>query len=209
MFGALLLVHPRAKKTAATDRGERVKKRQNWCWKDWGPKVPVWKSSCISTCGLLFSHPVVSNSATPWTAACQASLSLTISQSLPKFVSIASVTPSSCLILWHPLLLPSIFPSIRVFSNGSSHQVAKIWASASASVLPMNIQDWFPLGLMGLISLLSSGLSRVFSNTTIQKHQFFGARPSLWPNSHIHTWLGKNYSFDYIDLCWQSVIFAF
>ena len=62
-------------------------------------------------------------------------------------------------------------------------------ASASASVLPMNIQDWFPLGLNGFISLLSKGLSRVFSNTTIWKRQFFGAQPSLWSNSYIHTWL--------------------
>ena len=61
-------------------------------------------------------------------------------------------------------------------------------ASASASVLPMNFQGWFPLGLTGWISLQSKGLSRVFSNTTVQKHQFFGAQPSLWYNSHIHTW---------------------
>jgi len=73
-------------------------------------------------------------------------------------------------------------------------------ALASASVLPMNIQDWFPLGLIGWISLQSKGLSGVFSNTTVQKHQFFGAQPSLWSNSHIHTWLlGKNHSFDYMD----------
>ena len=64
-----------------------------------------------------------------------------------------------------------------------------IGVSASASVLPVNIQDWFPLGLTGLITLLFKGLSRVFSNTTVQKHQFFGAQPSLWSNSHIHTWL--------------------
>ena len=64
-----------------------------------------------------------------------------------------------------------------------------IGASASASVLPMNIQDWFPLGWTGWISLQSKGLSRVFSNTTVQKHQFFNAQPSLWSNSHIHTWL--------------------
>ena len=67
-----------------------------------------------------------------------------------------------------------------------------IRASASASVLPMNIQGWFPLGLTGLMSLQSKGLSRVFSNTTVQKHQFFGVQPSLWSNSHIHTWLLEN-----------------
>ena len=71
----------------------------------------------------------------------------------------------------------------------TSSQVAKVLESATASVLPMNSQGWFPLGLTGLISLQSKGLSRVFSNTTVQKHQFFGAQPSLWSYSHIHTWL--------------------
>ena len=89
--------------------------------------------------------------------------------------------------LLSPLLLPSIFPSIKVFSNASGGQ--SIGASASASVLPMNIQDWFPLGWTVLISLLSRGLSKVFSNTTVQRHKFFGAQPSLCPNSYIHTWL--------------------
>ena len=71
----------------------------------------------------------------------------------------------------------------------SLHQVAKVLVSASASVLPMNIQDWLPLRLTVLISLLSKGLSGVFSNTTFQKHQVFGAQPSSWSNSHIYTWL--------------------
>ena len=70
----------------------------------------------------------------------------------------------------------------------SSHQVAKVLVSASTSVLPMNIQDWFPLGWTGWISLQSKGLSRVFSNTTVEKHQFFSAQLSLESNSHIHTW---------------------
>ena len=124
---------------------------------------------------------------TPWTAACQASLSFTISWSLLKLMSIESMMPSKHLILWCPLLLlPSIFPSIRVFSMSlftSSGQ--SIGASAPASVLPVNNQGWFPLGLTGLI-LQSKGLSRVFSNTTVRKHQFFGAQPSLWSNSHLH-----------------------
>ena len=64
-----------------------------------------------------------------------------------------------------------------------------IGASSSGSVLPISIQEWFPLWWTGWISLQSKGLSRVFSNTTVQKHQFFGAQPSLWSNSHIHTWL--------------------
>ena len=112
----------------------------------------------------------------PWTAAHQASLSFTISWSLLKLMSIELVLPSNHLIFCHPLfLLPSIFPSIRVFSNESVLHIRwpKYWSLASASVLPINIQDWFPLGLTGWISLPSKGLSRVFSKTTVQKHQFF------------------------------------
>ena len=130
--------------------------------------------------------------ATPQTAARQASLSMTISQSLLKFVSTESVMPPNRLILCHPLLLlPSIFPSIRIFSNESALHIRWlcIGASASATVFPMNIQGWFPLGLTGLISLLSKHLLRVFSSTIVRKHQFFGAQPFLWSNFHIHTWL--------------------
>ena len=108
-----------------------------------------------------------------WTAACQASLSITNTWSLLKFMCIELVTPYNHLILCCPLLLlPSIFPSIRVFSNGSVLLIdgQSIGVSASASFLPMNIQDWFSLGWTGLISLQSKGLSRVFSNTTVQKH---------------------------------------
>ena len=130
--------------------------------------------------------------ATPWTAAFQASLSITNSWSLPKLMSIESVMPSNHLILCHPFLfLPSIIPSNRVFSNESVLHIrwTNYW-SFSFSISPSNeYQDWFPLGLTGLISLQSKGLSRVFSNTTVQKHQFFGAQFSLWSNSHIHTWL--------------------
>ena len=116
--------------------------------------------------------------ATPWTAAHQASLSITNSWSLLKLMSIESVMPSNHLILCHSLLLPpSIFPSIRVFSNESGGQ--SIGISASASVLPMNIQDSFPLGWTGWISLQSEGLSRVFSSITVQSNQFFGTQPSL------------------------------
>ena len=115
--------------------------------------------------------------ATLWTAAHQASLSLTMSWSLPKFTSIALVMPSSHLIFWHPLLLlSSIFPSIRDFSSESAIQKddQNIGALASASVFPMSIQGWFPLQLTGLISLLSKGLSGVFSTTAVRRHQFFG-----------------------------------
>ena len=176
--------------------------------------------------------------ATPWTAACQTSLSITNSWSLLKFMSIESVVASNHLILCHHLLLlPSVFPSIssvqfscsfvsnsrlpcpsptpRPYSNwcpssrwchptvsssvipfSSCHQSfpesgsfqrsqfftsggQSIGVSASASVLPMNIQDWLPLRWTGWISLQSKGLSRVFSNTTVQKHQFFGPQPYL------------------------------
>ena len=143
-------------------------------------------------CSVQFSCSVMWLFATPWTAACQVSLSNTNSWSPPKPMSIDSVMPSNHLILHYPLLLlPSIFPSIRVFSNKLVLCIrwSRIGVSASASVLPMNIQDWFPLGLTGLISLLSKGFSRVLSSTTVQKHQFFGAQPSLWSNSYIHTWL--------------------
>ena len=110
--------------------------------------------------------------ATPWTAALQASLSITNSWSLLKLMSLESLMPSNRLIICHPLLLlPSILPSIRVFANELVLHIRwpKYW-SFSFSISPsMNIQDWFPLGLTGWISLLSKGLSRVFSNTTVQK----------------------------------------
>ena len=130
---------------------------------------------------------------TPRTAALQAAPSITNSWSLLKLMSIVSVMPSSHLIFFRPLLLPpSIFPSVRVFSSESVLCIRwpKYW-SFSFNISPSNenIQDWFPLGWTGWISFQSTGLSRVFSNTTVQKHQFFGAQPSLWSSSHIHTWL--------------------
>ena len=107
--------------------------------------------------------------ATPWIAARQASLSITNSQSSLKLMSVVSAMPSNHLILCCPLLLPtSIFPSIRVFSVSQFLTLGGQSIRASASVLSMNIQDWFPLGLIGLISLQSKGLSRVFFNTTVQ-----------------------------------------
>ena len=116
-------------------------------------------------------------------AACQASLSFTISRSLLKLMSIELVMPFNHLILCCSLssCLQS-FPASGsflmswLFSSGGQ----SIGPSISASVLPMNIQGLFPLGLTGWISLQSKGLSRVFSNTTFQKHQFFGTQPSLW-----------------------------
>ena len=129
--------------------------------------------------------------ATPPTAACQASLSFTIYQSLLKLMFIKSGRPSKHLVLCHPLLLPSIFPIIRDFSNELAFCIRwpKYW-SFSFCISPSNkYSGLFPLGLIGLIPLQCKGFSRVFFNTTIQKHQFFGAQPSLWFNSHIHTWL--------------------
>ena len=126
---------------------------------------------------------------TPWTAACQASLCITNFQSLLKFMSIKSVMPSNHLILCRPLLfLPSIFPIIRIFSNESVLHIKwpKYWRF-SFSISPFKEYS-------GLISFMmdwlqSKGPSRVFSNTTVQKPQFFGTLLSLWSSSHIHTWL--------------------
>ena len=130
--------------------------------------------------------------ATPWTTAHQASLSITISWSLLKLMSIE---------LWcHPTISSSVVPfssCLQSFLESGSFQMSQLSASggqsigvsASASVLPMNIRDWFSLGWTGWISLQFKGLSRVFSNTTGQKHQFFGAQPSSQTTSHIHTWL--------------------
>ena len=130
-------------------------------------------------------------SATPWTAAHQASLRIINSQNLLKFMFFTSVMPSNHLILHRQLLLPpqsfpasGSFPMSQFFTSGGQ----SIGVSASTSVLPMNIQDWFPLGLTGWISLQSKELSRVFSSTTVWKHQFFNTQPSLGSNSHIHIW---------------------
>ena len=89
------------------------------------------------------------------------------------------------------LLLPSVFPSIRLFSNEAALHIRwpKWWSFSLSISLPMHIQGWFPLGLTGLISLLSKGLTRVFSNTIVQKHHFFRTQPILWSNSHIYSWL--------------------
>ena len=123
--------------------------------------------------------------ATPWTAAPQASLSITNSWSFLKLSPSSQwchLTISSSFAPFSPCLqsfpASGSFPMNQFFASGGP----SIGASASASVLPMNIQDWFPLGWTGLISLQSKGLSRVFSNTTVQKHQFFRTQPSLWSN---------------------------
>ena len=145
--------------------------------------------------GCLAEKEMASHSSTlawkiPWTAALQASLLFTNSQSLLKFVSIELVMPSNHLILCVPFSscfqsfpASGSFPVNQFFASGGQ----RIGVSASASVLPMSIQDWFPLEWTCWISLLSKGLLGIFSNTTTQKHQFFGIQSSLWSNSHIHT----------------------
>ena len=126
-----------------------------------------------------------------------------------KLTSTESVRPANHLILCHPLLFqPSIFPSIRVFSNGSALCIRgqSTGASASASVLPVNIQDWFSLGLTSQTSPISKGLSRVLPKPSILWHlAFFMVHPTL---TFIH-YYWKNHSFDYMDFCQQSDISAF
>ena len=147
----------------------------------------------------------------PWTATRQASLSITNSQSLLKLMSIESVMPPNYLILFHPLLPPSIFPSIGVFSNQSVLRIRwpKYWSFSFSIILPMNTQDWFPLGWTGWISLLSKGLSRVFSTPQFKNISslavIFLYSPTL---TSIH-YYWKNHSFDYTNLCWQSNVSAF
>ena len=129
--------------------------------------------------------------ATPWITAHQASLSITNSRSLLRLMPIESVMPFIHLILYHPLLLLSpIPPSIRVFPTSQLFAWGgqSIGVSTSASILPMNTWDLSPSGWTGWISLQSKGFSRVFSNTTVQKHKFFGTQLSSQSNSHIHTW---------------------
>ena len=142
---------------------------------------------------------------TPWIPSRQAFLSITNSRVHPK------PCPSS---RWcHPTISSSVVPfssCLQSFSASGSFQMSQLFesggqsigVSASTSVLPMNTQDWSPLGWTGWISLQSKELSRVFSNTTVQKHQFFGAQHSLWSNStSIHDYC-KNHSIEYMELCW-------
>ena len=150
-------------------------------------------SLCVEINSVQFSHSVVSNSLRPhglqharlrcpsptpgaYSNSCPSSqwCHPTISSSVIRFFSCLQSFPAS-----------GSFQMSQFFTSGGQ----SIGVSASASVLPVNIQDWFPLGLTGWISLQSKRLSRVFSNTTVQKHQFFGTQLSLWFNSHVHTWL--------------------
>ena len=129
--------------------------------------------------------------ATPWTTAHQASLSIANSQSFLNSCQVSRwchPTISSSVVPFS--FCPQSFPAPGSFLMSQSFALGdqSMGVSASTSVLPMNIQDWFPLGWTGWVSLQSKGPSRVFSNTTVQKYQFFGTQLSLWSNSHIHTW---------------------
>ena len=157
------------------------------------PALTYWKCSAVSYFWrvLVQSLSCVRLFVNPQTATCQASLSITNSRSLLKLMSTESVMPSNHLILCVPFSCLQSFPVSGSFpmSQFFTSSGQNIGASVSASVLPMNIQDWFPLGRTSLISLQSKGLSRVFPSTTVQWHQFVGAQLSLWSNSNIHTWL--------------------
>ena len=178
------------------------------------------------------SHSVVSNSlrthelyssvqslsciqlfATQWIAALQASLSTTNSRSSLKLTSIESVMPPSHLILCRPLLLlPPIPPSIRVFSSESTVPMRwpKYWSFRFSIIsFKKKSQGWSPSEWIGWISSQSKGFSRVFSNTTVQKHQFFGAQLSSQTNYHIHTWLLEKPQPWLDGACWQSNVSAF
>ena len=153
-----------------------------------------------AVCSVQFSHLVVSNSLRPHGR--QHTRPPCPSPTTPGACS------NSCPSSWwcHPTISTSVFPfssCLQSFRASGSLPVSQFFASdgqsigvsASASVLPVNIEDWLPLGWTGWISLQSKGLSRVFSNTTVQKHQFFSAQPSLWPSSSVHDhWI--NHSFD-------------
>ena len=134
---------------------------------------------CPSLC------PWVCSNSSPLSEWCHPTISLSVTRfsSFPNFFPPTSGSP---------------FPISQFFASGSQN----IGTSASASILPMNIQGWFPLGLTSLNSLQSKGLLGVFSSTTVWKHQFFDTQPSLWSNSHIHNDDWKNHSVDCMDLCW-------
>ena len=166
---------------------------KKWLISSWGRKILQDTGTTLPSVQLCSVHLLsrVWLFVTPWIAAHQASLSITNSQSLPKLMSIELVMPSSHLILCRPLLLlPPIPPSIRLFPRSQLFAWGgqSTGVSALASFLPKDTQGWSPLEWTGWISLQSKGLSRGFSNTTVQKHQFFGAQLSLQSNSLILTW---------------------
>ena len=146
-----------------------------------------------------FSHSVVSDSLRPHESQHARPPS---SQWCSPAISSSVVPFSSCL---QSLPASESFPMSQHLAWGGQ----STGVSALASFLPKNTQGWSPLEWTGWISLQSKGFSRVFYNTTAQKHQFFGTQPSLWSSSHIHTYHLKKYSFDYMHFCWQRIISAF
>ena len=169
--------------------GENLRKRWISKW-----KIAHWETwmkcfRCCFCCSVAKSCPTVCNpmgSSTPSSSALH--YLLEFSQTHVCRVS-GAIQPSHPLMPLYPFAF-NLFQHQRLFQwVSSSYSGQRNGVSASASVLSMNSQGWFPLGLTGLISFQSKGLSRIFSSTTIQKHQYFGAQPSLWPNSHIYTWL--------------------
>ena len=173
-----------------------------------------WRNiPCSWISSVQFSHSVVSNSLWPHE----------LQHARPPCSSpTPGVHPNPCpSCQWcHPTISSSVVPFSscpQSFPASGSFQMSQLFSSggqsigvsASTSVLPTNTQDWSALGWTGWISLQSKGLSRVFSNTTVQKHQFFCAQLFLWSSCHIHTWLLGKHSFDYIDLCPQSDVSAF
>ena len=148
-----------------------------------------------SSSGTLFSHCCCSDAQSCpfflWPHDCSTpGFPVSISWNLHKLMSIELMMPYTFLLPSSPSLPVFNLSQHWVFSSESDLHIRweKYWVSASASVLPMKTQDWSPLGGTGWISLQSEGLSRVFSNTTVQKHQFFGTQPSSQSNSHVHTW---------------------
>ena len=163
--------------------------------------IVIQFSLIIQSCPTLY-EPMDSRLPCPSPTPGTCSNSCPLSQWCHSTISSSAIPFSSCL---QTFPASGSFPMSQFFTSGGQS------IGASASVLLMNIQNWFPLGWTGLISLQSKGLSRVFTNTTVQEHQFFGAQLSLGSNSHIHDSHGywKNHSFDYMDLCWQSNVSAF
>ena len=177
---------------------------------------------CVANINIVVQLPSCFQlSMTSWTAANRASLSFTISLSLSNSCPLSQRCHPTLILCCPLLLLPSIFPSIRVFPVNQlfSSVGQSIGASGLASVLPMNIWGWYPLGLTVLISLLFKGHSRVFSSATVQKHKFFSAQSLLWSNSHLNTILRWKFRLRapllvhvwplYIWQCWSWLFLLF
>ena len=172
----------------------------------WWDQMPIKYSIQFSS--------VAQSCLTLWDPMNRSTPGLPVHQQLPEFTQTHVHRVSDAIQPSHPLSSPSppqslpasgSFPVSKLFTSGGQ----STGASVSASVLPMNVQDWFPLGLTGWISLQSKGLLKVSSNTTVQKHRLFGSQLLYSPTvTSLHDYW-KNYSFDYTDLCWQSIVSVF